>query len=261
MNFPPPMAKLGYANPFNWPATLTHYSYRAPGIKDTMTIKDLKPGIDTTARLYYSSRGGQFSGAASPYLLQGHAWTTGADSRLTGSTTFRDELYLETYNHLPAIIEFNFDLQISIDPGDHGHTFCRVSMWCPRDREGKEFHYLDGKIFFSTAHRTVTFSSAGIGSIGSRRYFPFNVTVWSNCWADHTMIKWSLTASSASSKEKSDFLHIYQTGTLGEKKLLRPDQYAVFSRNALFPSRNETYPKGATSMAFVPAPDPALIWK
>ncbi len=221
---------LGFTESTGWCGAATHYGFMLPGINDTVAIKDHKPGIDEKAALSYASEWGRFSSTASPYALQGSAAVTAPDFRITGTTTFREELYLETLNGLPAALEFMFDLRVLIAPGGNGHSFCRVSMWYPEDREGNHLRYIDGRVFFSTARCRLRFSTAGIGWIGNRRYFPFNVTVWTNCWTDRTVIHWALEGG----RNGDPLVNVYQRDEKAIKKRLTAGQFSLTSRSRFF---------------------------
>lgn len=229
MSLPSILRDLGLPLPLNWSAASTHYSIMPPYIQDAVSIKDEKRGIDTQAFLRYSSESGHFFSEASSYCLRGHTGVSRSGFHLTGGATFGDELYLETFNGLPAAVELSFKIDLHIKPGNNGHSFFRVSMWSPKEESENDFYFMDGKVFFSSIRQLLSLSTGGIGRIRHRHYFPFSIAVWANCWTDQTRIEWSVACC------RDSFLRVYQLNDDGSKVELRSDQYSISSRSTGFP--------------------------
>ncbi len=223
---------LGSAESAGWCGAAVHYGFMPPGISDSVTMREDKPGIDATATLDYASEWGRFSSTAAPYALQGSAAVTAPGFRITGTTAFREEVFLETRNGMPAVLEFTFDLRVLITPGGNGRSFCRVSMWHPEDRGADHLRYIGGRVFFSTTRCRLGFSTEGSGWIGSRRYFPFALTVWTSCWTDRTGIHWNLD----SGKSEDPFVRVCQRDEKGTKKRLQTGAFSLTSRSRSFPN-------------------------
>lgn len=229
MSVPSIMRDLGLPQPLSWSAASTHYSLMPPCIQDVVSIKDYRPGINTQAALNYSSDSGHFFSEASSYRLQGHTGVSKSGFHLTGGATFGDELYLETFNGQPVAVELSFEIKVDIKPGNNGHSFFRVSMWSPKEEAEKDFYFMDGKVFFSSASQILSMSTEGIGWVRDRHYFPFSIAVWANCWTDRTHIQWSVAGC------KESFLHVYQLDGAGSKVELLGNQFSVSSLSTAFP--------------------------
>lgn len=215
--------------PLKWSAASTHYSIMPPYIQDAASIKDDKPGIDTQASLRYSSESGHFFSEASSYRLHGRTGVSRSGFHLTGGASFGDELYLETFNGLPAAVALSFEIELQIKPGNNGHSFFRVSMWSPKEDSENDFYFLDGKVFFSSTRQVLSLSTEGVGRVRHRHYFPFSIAVWANCRTDQTRIEWSVEGCMDS------FMRVYQLNKDGSKVELSPNQYSISGRSTKFP--------------------------
>lgn len=208
---------LGYATPFNWAgsgARINTFDAADPGSTFFNYASDISIVANDITSTTYSS--GSMSGSAqsSAYVLKGSIHGGYESWNQQAGGYFRDELYFETYNSLPAELALTFSVHASgyvneigewvynsdTDDSDwvvtgSGYASLNLGLNVPMDSIPSDWYYLSNTFLvetitvgaFSTSSN-VTLKSTDFDPdylVTSGTYLPFTIGLWgtvNNAW-------------------------------------------------------------------------------
>lgn len=226
--------------------TRTNVAYYLPEAPGAAVI-DENIGANTTSALNYAGNNGvQCSLTVTPYAL--HGITSAGDLSafsspyLTTFSSFRDQIYFQTYNHQPAELVLNFDVDLSwasAGPGSDMHVEVVTTA-----RSTNNIAYpVSSDVFWQSFSGDLSVSSLENPTYGglvlSDSYFAYSFGMWADI--NNGTIDWSNSIT----LDPNDPYSVYQYDQAGNRIELAPGQYTLISQNTNFPS---TVPEPATML-------------
>ena len=174
--------------------------------------------------------------SARPWDLRGKVSTTEDYWIAYGWSLFRDELYFETVNGLPAFVEFNFNAGVDISSVDL-HSAFSIDLNIPQAGVWN----VDGVAFYSEVtdwslkfNGVVTLSTEGLHvphpdwdsyMVASGSYLPIELYSFGETWGHDATVDWSHTIT----LNAQDPFNVIQLDAQGNRIELTPDQYRLTS--------------------------------